>query len=183
MRQLLCLTMRQLCDTIVPRCSGHDASARTGADRGLVFSILWGIERTVATGLPACCANRCSAGRLRGRERCRPAEPRPSDALGGRRPGDHRVSRLGQPDWPLRDEVAVPTREPCRSRRSARPVDRQGAPAATAEDHCARHGCEREPDLRRAGRPRLQRRPAPTARGTARSRPGTGLINIIKTGS
>ena len=64
--------------------------------------------RTVATGLPACCANRCSAGRLRGRERRRPAVPRSGDALGGRRPGDHRVSRLGQPDGPLRDEVAVP---------------------------------------------------------------------------
>jgi hypothetical protein len=113
--------------------------------------------RTVATGLSACCANRCSAGRLRGRERRRPAVPRSGDALGGRRPGDHQVSRLGQPDGPFRDEVAVPTREPCRFRRSAQPVDRQDARAATAEGHRARHSFEREPDLRRAGRPRLQR--------------------------
>ena len=46
-------------------------------------------------------------------------------------------------------------REPCRSRRSARPVGRQGAPTATAEDHRARHGFERKPNLRRAGRQRL----------------------------
>jgi hypothetical protein len=36
-------------------------------------------------------------------------------------------------------------------------VDRQGAPAATAQDHRARRGFEREPDLWRAGRQRLQR--------------------------
>jgi len=36
--------------------------------------------------------------------------------------------------------------------RSARPVDRQGTPPATAEEDCARHGFEREPDLRRPGR-------------------------------
>ena len=48
-------------------------------------------------------------------------------------------------------------KEPRRSRRSARPVDRHGARAAPAESHRARHGFEREPDLRRAGRQRLQR--------------------------
>ena len=48
-------------------------------------------------------------------------------------------------------------REPCRARRSARPVDRHGARSATAERHRARHGFEREPDLRRAGRQRLER--------------------------
>src|ERR1700730_14544742 len=42
-------------------------------------------------------------------------------------------------------------------RLSISPVDRQGAPATTAEDHRARHGFEREPDLWRAGRQRLQR--------------------------
>jgi hypothetical protein len=31
-------------------------------------------------------------------------------------------------------------------------VDRQGAPAATAQDRRTRHGFKREPDLRRAGR-------------------------------
>ena len=36
------------------------------------------------------------------------------------------------------------------------PMDRQGAPPATAEDHRARHGFTREPDLRRPGRQRLQ---------------------------
>jgi hypothetical protein len=32
--------------------------------------------------------------------------PRPGDALGGRRPGDHRLCCFGQPDGALRDEVA-----------------------------------------------------------------------------
>src|SRR5712671_2543025 len=36
-------------------------------------------------------------------------------------------------------------------------MDRQGACTPSAEDHRARHGFEREPDLRRAGRQRLQR--------------------------
>jgi hypothetical protein len=52
-------------------------------------------------------------------------------------------------------KVAEPAREPRRSRRSARPVDRQGAHAATAEGRRARHGFERKPNLRRAGRQRL----------------------------
>src|SRR5262249_44194179 len=86
-----------------------------------------------------------AAGRLRGRERRRAAVPRPGDALGGGRPGDRRLCRLGQPNSPFRDEVAEPAGEPCRTRRSARPVDRQGAPAATAEEDCARHGFERNP--------------------------------------
>src|SRR5579884_431060 len=30
--------------------------------------------------------------------------PRSGDALGGRRPGDHRICRLGQPDGPLRGQ-------------------------------------------------------------------------------
>jgi hypothetical protein len=47
---------------------------------------------------------------------------------------DHRLCRFGQPDGPLRDEVAEPARQPCRSLRSAWPVDRSGAPAATAEE-------------------------------------------------
>ena len=42
-------------------------------------------------------------------------------------------------------------------RRSRRPVDRQSAPAATAEGRRAGHGFKREPNLRRAGRQRLQR--------------------------
>ncbi len=98
-----------------------------------------------------------AAGRLRGCERRRAAVPRPGDALGSRRPGDHRLCRLSQPDGPLRDEVAEPTGEPCCARRPARPVDRQGEPAATAEEDRARHGFEREPDLWRAGRQCLQR--------------------------
>jgi hypothetical protein len=72
--------------------------------------------------------------------------------------GDRAITgfcRLGEPDGPVRDEMAEPAREPRRSRRSARPVDRQGAHAATAEDRCARHGFERKPNLRRAGRQRL----------------------------
>src|SRR5262249_42739835 len=80
----------------------------------------------------------------------------PVDALGGGRSGDHWVCSIGQPDGQVRDEVALPTREPCRSCRSVRPVDRQGAPPATAEGDRARHGFEREPDLWRARRQRLQ---------------------------
>jgi len=83
--------------------------------------------------------------------------PRSADALGSWRPRDRRVCRLYQPDAPLRDGVADPAREPHCSCRSARPVDRQGAHAPTAADNRARHGFEREPDLRRAGRQRLQR--------------------------
>jgi hypothetical protein len=41
--------------------------------------------------------------------------------------------------------VADPAREARRSGRSALPMDRQGAPAAVAEDRCARHRFEREP--------------------------------------
>jgi len=59
--------------------------------------------------------------------------------------------------WPLRDKVAEPAREPRRSGRSARPVDRQGAPTPFSEDYRARYGFEREPDLRGAGGQRLQR--------------------------
>jgi hypothetical protein len=58
--------------------------------------------------------------------------PRPGDGLGGRRPGNHRVCHLCQPDGPLREEVDQSAGEPLCSRRSARPVDRQGAPAAAA---------------------------------------------------
>jgi hypothetical protein len=80
----------------------------------------------------------------------------PANALGGGRPSNHRVtasaSQMGR-----FEKVAESTREPCRSHRSARPVDRQGAHAATAENRLARHGFERDPDLARAGRQRLQR--------------------------
>ena len=71
---------------------------------------------------------------------------RSGDALGWSAIG--RSPRLpARPDGPLRDEVAEPAREPCRAHRSAWPVDRQGAPATTAEDYRARHGFERKPDL------------------------------------
>ena len=49
-------------------------------------------------------------------------------------------------------EWLAQARESRRSRRSVRPVDRQRAAAATAEDDRARHGFEREPDLRDTGR-------------------------------
>jgi len=52
-------------------------------------------------------------------ERCRKAVPRSRDALRRRRPGDHRVFGVSQPDGPVRDEMAEPARESCRSRRSA----------------------------------------------------------------
>src|SRR5438067_1882881 len=89
-------------------------------------------------------------GRLAGYEDVNDAEravPRPGDALGRRRPSDRRLCRFRHPDGPLRDQVALPVGEPCRACRSSRPVDRQGAPAATAEDDRARHGFERKSDL------------------------------------
>ena len=56
------------------------------------------------------------------------------------------VGCLGQPDGPLRDEVAGTAGEPRRPRSAGR-VDRRGAQAAATEDHRARHGFERKPDL------------------------------------
>jgi len=53
--------------------------------------------------------------------------------------------------------MAEPAGEPYRSRRSAWPVDRQGASTTTAEDHRPRHGFERKPDLWRPEKQRLQR--------------------------
>jgi Transposase DDE domain group 1 len=94
-------------------------------------------------------------GRLAGYEDVNDADRLCHD-LGGRRPSDHRICCLSQPDWALRDQVAEPTREPFGARRSARPVDRQGTSATPAEGDCARPGFEREPDLRRAGRQCLQ---------------------------
>src|SRR6516225_5134959 len=79
--------------------------------------------------------------------------PRPGDAV----VGDRAITGSAASASQMRDEVAEPPREPCRSRRSARPMDREGAPAATAEDDRARYGFEREPDLWRARRQRLQR--------------------------
>src|SRR6266446_1097145 len=57
----------------------------------------------------------------------------------------------------LRDRMAGAAGDPRCPRRSAWRLDRHRAPAATAEDHRARHGFEREPDLRRTGGQRLQR--------------------------
>jgi len=93
-----------------------------------------------------------SACRLRGRgrERRRPGVSRPGDARGGGRLGDYRLCRLAKPDGPLRDKIASAAPRTSPPRRSARPMDRQGAPAAT-ENHRARHGFEREPDLRWVG--------------------------------
>src|SRR5580704_4270647 len=138
------LAYRELDDTLRLTDTGADtlADARTQ-------------ERPPSVGRVVASVNFRTARRLRGCERRRPVVPRSGDALGGGGPGDHRVCRLGEPDGPVRDEVAEPAREPRRSRRSARPVDRQGARAATAEDRRARHGFERKPNLRRAGRQRL----------------------------
>jgi len=61
-----------------------------------------------------------------------------ADKDGGRRSGYNGGYRLASLDGPVRDEVA------------------EGASAATAEDDRSRHGFEREPDLWRARRKRLQ---------------------------
>src|SRR5215471_6004141 len=81
------LAYRELDDTLGLTNMGADrlADARTGKN---------GRHRS---GTAAAIGVR-AAGRLRGRERRRAAMPRSGDALGGRRPGDHRVCRLGQPD-------------------------------------------------------------------------------------
>lgn len=50
--------------------------------------------------------------------------------------------RLSQPDGALRNKMVEQVREPYRSRRSARPVDHQGAPAVAAKDHRAPHRFE-----------------------------------------
>src|SRR5262249_29343814 len=60
-------------------------------------------------------------------------------------------------DGALRDAMARGAQELRCSCRSVWPVDRQGAPAATAEEDRARHGFKREPDPRRAGDERLER--------------------------
>jgi len=99
-------------------------------------------------------------GRLAGYEDVNDAErfvPRPGDALGGRRQSAHGSGCLGQPDGPLRDRMAGGAGKPRRSCRSAGPMDRRGAQAASAAGRRARYGFERKPDLRRTGRQRLQR--------------------------
>src|SRR3954449_13224734 len=94
-------------------------------------------------------------GRLAGYEDVNDAERLcrdPAMPLGGGGPGNRRLCRFSEPDGPLRNEMAEPAREPCDSRRSARSVDRQSAPPAGVEDCHTRHGFERKPDLRGAGR-------------------------------
>src|SRR5215471_4383027 len=141
------LAYRELDDTLGLTDTGADrlADARTGKN-----------ARHKLAGL----LRQSVFGRLAGYEDVNDAEKLSRDpamrwVVGD--PRDHRLCRLGQPDGPPRDEVAEPGREPWRPCRSARPMDRQGAPTATAEDHRARHGFERKPDLWRPGRQRLQR--------------------------
>ena len=90
------LAYRELDDAVGLTDMGGDmlADARTGKN---------GRHRLVGLAAPVGVR---AAGRLRGRERRRAAVPRPGDALGGWRPRDHRVCRLGERDGPLRDGVA-----------------------------------------------------------------------------
>src|SRR3954452_4977668 len=93
-----------------------------------------------------------AAGRVRRRERRRAAVSRPSDALGGWRPGYSQLCCLREPNEAFRNKMVEPAREFYCARRSAWSVDRQSALAARAEDHHTRHGFERKPapGLRRA---------------------------------
>jgi len=113
-------------------------------------------EPTPPVGRVAAAVGIRPAGWLRGCERRRSVVPRSGDALGGRRQSAHRSGCLSQPDGPLRDRMAGRAGKPRRSCRSAGPMDRRGAPAASAAGRRARYGFEREPDLRRTGRQRLQ---------------------------
>ena len=88
------LAYRELDDTLGLTDTGADTGADTLADARTGKNgrhRLAGLLRQSVFGRLA----------LRGRERCQEAVPRPSDALGGRRPGNHRVCCVGQPDGPL----------------------------------------------------------------------------------
>src|SRR5271165_5510796 len=89
-------------------------------------------EPTPPVGRVAAAVGIRPAGWLRGCERRRSVVPRSGDALGGRRQGAHGSGCLGQPDGPLRDRMAGGAGKPRRSCRSAGPVDRRGAQAASA---------------------------------------------------
>src|SRR6202030_3386461 len=131
------LGYRELDDALALTASGGErlAEARTGRN---LRHLLVGLLRQSVFGRLAGYEDVNDAERL-----CR--DPTMRWVVGHQ--SDCWLCRLGQPDGPLRDEVAEPAREPCCAHRSARPVDRQGAAAPTAQDHRARHGFEREPDL------------------------------------
>jgi hypothetical protein len=108
------LAYRELDDTLRLTDTGADtlADVRTGKN-----------GRHRLTGL----LRQSVFGRVAGYEDVNDAERLcrdPATQSPGRPPGDCQLCRLGQPDGPLRDEVAEPAREPRRTRRSARPVDR-----------------------------------------------------------
>src|SRR5712691_7796785 len=140
------LAYRELDDVLALTTSGGHrlAEARTGKNRR---HLLVGLLRQSIFGR--------FAGYEDGKRR-RAVVPRSGDALGGRRRCTDGSGCLGQPDGALRDRVAGAAREPRHPRQSAWGLDRYGAHAATAEDDRARHGFEREPDLWRTGRQRLQ---------------------------
>ena len=67
-----------------------------------------------------------------------------------------RSRSVTEPDGPVRNRW-LRSREPRRSRRSIRPLDRPVHAAAIDEDRRARHGLQRESDARRTRRQRLER--------------------------
>jgi hypothetical protein len=136
------LAYRELDDVLALTTSGGErlVDARTGKNRQ---HLLVGLLRQSVFGRLAGYEDLNDAERL-----CR--YPAMRWVVGGR--AANGSGCLSQPDGPLRDRVADPAGEPRRPRRSAWLVDRRSAQPASAAYHFARHGFEREPDLRRTGR-------------------------------
>src|SRR5260221_5954847 len=141
------LAYRELDDVLGLTTSGGErlAEVRTGKNR-----------RHLLVGL----LRQSVFGRLAGYEDVNDAErlchdPAMRWVVGGGAPMGRAASasQMGR----FETEWARTAGEPRRAIRSAWGLDRHREPAATAEDDRARHGFEREPDVRRAGRQRLQR--------------------------
>jgi len=140
------LAYRELDDVLALTKSGGErlAEARTGRNRR---HLLVGLLRQSVFGRLAGYEDVNDADRL-----CR--DPAMRWVVGGK--AAHGSGCLSRPDGPLRDRMAGRAGKPRRACRSAGPMDRRGAPAASAAGRRARYGFEREPDLRRTGRQRLQ---------------------------
>ena len=140
------LAYRELDDVLALTKSGGErlAEARTGRNRR---HLLVGLLRQSVFGRLAGYEDVNDADRL-----CR--DPAMRWVVGGK--AAHGSGCLSRPDGPLRDRMAGRAGKPRRACRSAGPMDRRGAPAASAAGRRARYGFEREPHLRRSGRQRLQ---------------------------